>query len=84
MAEEKNLLIALILSAIISGVGNVYNGLGKRGLIELLVAIVLTTAIFPIGLIWWAYVVYDTYVCNIAVNNNQKIPLLLTVFEVND
>ncbi|MBQ6443583.1 MAG: hypothetical protein IJJ11_02745 [Methanosphaera sp.] len=84
MPEEKNLVIALILSVIFSGVGNVYNGLGKRGLIELLVAIVLTMAAFPIGLIWWAYVVYDTYACNIAVNNNQEIPLLLTVFEVND
>lgn len=84
MPEEKNLVIALILSIIFSGVGNVYNGLGKRGLIELLVSIVLGVAVFPIGLIWWAYVVYDTYACNVAVNTNQEIPLLLAYFEINE
>ena len=84
MPEEKNLIIALVLSVIISGVGNVYNGLGKRGLVELLISIVLTMAMFPIGLIWWAYVVYDTYVCNVAINSNQEIPKLLTVFEINE
>ena len=82
--EEKNLIFALILSAIFSGVGNVYNGLAKRGLVELIVAVIISLVVFPLGLLWWAYVLYDTYICNVAINNNQQIPKFLFTFDIEE
>ncbi|MDD6285314.1 hypothetical protein [Candidatus Methanosphaera massiliense] len=32
---------------------------------------------FLIGLMWWAYVLYDTQICTDAINNNHRVPLFL-------
>ena len=82
--EEKNLIFALILSFIFSGVGNVYNGLAKRGLVELIVAVIISLVVFPLGLLWWAYTLYDTYACNVAINNNLPIPKFLFTFDIEE
>lgn len=83
MAEEKSLILALILSFFLS-VGNVINGLTTRGIVELVITIVLTllgmyvSGIFSfIELIYWIYVLYDTYACNKAVNEGTEIPQFL-------
>ncbi len=86
---EKNMIIALVLSFIFTGIGNVYDGLVKRGLVEFVVGVILNllgmnvSSIFTyIAIIWWAYALYDTYVCTNAINNNQAIPKFLTQFDL--
>jgi len=39
---DKNMALALIFSFLITGAGNIYNGLEKRGLVEFFVGIFLT------------------------------------------
>lgn len=82
------MVIALILSVFFY-IGNVYNGLVKRGLIEFIIGIILNilyyTVYTPLGLlvfIWWVYVLYDTYQCTNAINNNEAIPKFLTQFDL--
>ena len=89
MAEQKNLIIALILSVIFTGIGNVYNGLTMRGIVEFVIGFVINAIgafVLPIftyvGIIWWIYALYDTYVCTNAINNNQAIPKFLTQFDL--
>jgi TM2 domain-containing membrane protein YozV len=86
---EKNMIIALVLSFFVTGLGNVYNGLTMRGLVEFVIAIVLgllnmyVSSIFVIiALLWALYVLYDTYQCTNAINNNETIPLLLTQIDL--
>lgn len=86
--EEKSMVISLILSVFFY-IGNVYNGLVKRGLIEFIIGIILNilyyTVYTPLGLlvfIWWVYVLYDTYQCTNAINNNEAIPKFLTQFDL--
>ncbi len=88
MAEEKNLILAIILSFLF-GVGNIINGLTVRGIVECASYIIISilgatvSSIFSfIGLIYWAYILYDTYVCNKAVNYGEEIPKFLTVIEL--
>ena len=83
--EQKNMIIALVLSLIVTGLGNVYNGLAARGIAEFIIALIIgllgayVSGIFTfIGLLWVIYVLYDTYLCTNAINNNQEIPLFLT------
>ena len=82
---EKNMIIAIVLSLIITGLGLVYDGLIKRGIVSFVIGLILSllnlyvSSIFLyIGLIWTIYVIYDTYQCTKAINNNQAIPLFLT------
>ena len=87
---EKNVIIALVLSFFVSGLGNVYNGLTTRGIVEFVVALIIgilnwltsSTIVMIIAFIWGLYVLYDTYVCTNAINNNQAIPLLLTQIDL--
>ncbi|MBE6486152.1 MAG: hypothetical protein E7Z85_04835 [Methanosphaera stadtmanae] len=82
---EKNMIIALVLSFLITGLGLVYDGLIKRGIVSFVIGVIVAllnyyvSSIFSIiGLIWALYVLYDTYQCTKAINNNQAIPLFLT------
>jgi hypothetical protein len=82
MAEEKSLVLAMILSFFLS-VGNVINGLTTRGIVSLVIAVVLDILTLLTGIlgilafIFWVYVLYDTYVCNKAVNEGTEIPQFL-------
>ena len=73
----------MILSLLVTGLGNVYNGLYKRGIAEFAISIViwLLNFVIPyIGLIcfaWLLYVLYDTYDCTTAINENKRIPLFV-------
>ncbi|RAP46915.1 MAG: hypothetical protein BZ135_03085 [Methanosphaera sp. rholeuAM6] len=85
---QKNMILALLLSFLFY-LGNAYNGLVKRGLVEFAVGIILIILEYGvssfIGLfvfIWWIYVLYDTYSCTNAINNNQAIPKFLTQFDL--
>ena len=88
MNEEKNLIVALILSLFI-GMGNVYNGLTKRGLFELFMGIVFIilaniSSIFYylVCAIWLVIVLFDTYLCTKAINNNEEIPKFLGKIDI--
>ncbi len=75
----------------IVGLGNVYNGLYRRGVVEFGIAIMLGLIfgevlsafnwglfiLFIIEFIWWAYDLFDTMECVDAINDNKKIPYLL-------
>lgn len=83
MSEKKIVIVAVLLS-IISGLGNIYNGLFKRGLFELFIGIlffVLTiyaSKFFCLEcVIWIIFCMLDTYFCTKAINNNEEIPKLL-------
>ena len=87
--EQKNMIIALVLSFIITGLGNIYNGLTTRGIAEFVIALVIgllgayVSGIFSyIGILWVIYVLYDTYLCTNAINNNDEIPLFLTQIDL--
>lgn len=84
----KNVYIAVILSFLLTGLGNIYNGLYKRGAAELAIAIVIGLLNFVIpfiglvGLAWLLYVLYDTYDCTNAINENRRIPLFVGNIEL--
>lgn len=64
--SKKNPNIALVLSLIIVGLGQIYLGEIKRGLIFLVVIIVLSVILSMFGLVWIAgivslYSAYDAY-----------------------
>ena len=87
--QQKNMIIALVLSCFVTGLGNVYNGLIMRGIVELVIGLILgllggyVSFIFVfINIFWMLYVLYDTYQCTNAINNNQPIPLLLTQIDL--
>lgn len=86
---EKNMVIALILSFFITGLGLIYDGLVSRGLISFCISLAIgllglfVSSIFSIiGVVWALYSLYDTYQCTRAINENRQIPLLLTKFEI--
>lgn len=87
--EEKNLLISLFLGLIVTGLGLVYIGLVKRGIVSFIIAIFLgllnmyvSSMLLVIALIFGLYILYDTYICTNAINNNEEIPKYLTLIEL--
>jgi hypothetical protein len=72
---QKNMITALLISILFTGLGIAYAGNMKKGLIFFAVAIVLnilgmwTSYIFSyIGKIFWVYALYQTYLEVKAVN----------------
>ena len=75
---EKSPILALILSFLIIGLGQVYLGLTKKGLILFVLAIVsgilmLVFVGFVLWLLVWLYAMYDGY--NSATKMNNGIPV---------
>ena len=86
--QQKNIIIALFLSALFY-IGNAYNGLVKRGIVELVIGVIVNYLYYYVSsilgiitFIWWVYVLYDTYRCTNAINNNQPIPLFLELIDL--
>lgn len=90
--KPKSTLLGIILSALMGGLGNIYAGLFKRGIFQLIVCIVLYYVTFyvaihtkyymlfeVINIMWNLYVLYDTYICINAINKKEKIPSLLGI-----
>ncbi len=89
--SKKSVMLGCLLSFFITGIGNVYAGLTKRGIVEFILSLVINSFI-PItpdflvdfnsyilymALIWEVYVIYDTYRCIKAINTNREIPFFL-------
>ena len=82
--EEKNPLLALILSFLIVGLGQFYNGHSTKGIILFVLAIISGILIFFfIGLIlWpivWIYAMYDAYKSAELINKGVEVPDKLTL-----
>ncbi|WP_455645657.1 hypothetical protein [Methanosphaera sp.] len=83
----KNPIVAAILS-LFSGIGNIYLGLYKRFIVAFVIAAILSaltliSGIFLyIGLIVDIYYAYDSYIVAKAMNENQEIPKLFTVLDI--
>ena len=89
--QKKSVLLGCLLSFFITGIGNVYAGLTKRGIVEFVISLLinsfipvtpdflvdLNSYILYLALIWEIYVIYDTYRCIKAINSNQEVPLFL-------
>lgn len=68
MAEQKSMAIALIISFILTGLGLVYAGDTKRGLIIFVVGIIFNILTWYVAMIFgivsfivWIYGMYATY-----------------------
>ena len=93
---RKNKFIATALSFVFCELGNIYNGLYYRGIVEFGIEITLAFIfsdllktlpyglfiMFLIGFVWWAYVLYDTMSCTDAINENRNIPLFLNKIKI--
>lgn len=91
ISSKKSVMLGCLLSFFITGIGNVYAGLTKRGIIEFIISLIINSFIpvtpdylvdfnsyiFYMALIWEIYVIYDTYRCIKAINSNQEVPLFL-------
>lgn len=86
---EKNMIIALVLSFLITGLGLIYDGLVTRGIVSFVIGLIISllnlyvSSIFAIlSIIWFIWVLYDTYQCTTAINENRAIPLFLTQIDL--
>lgn len=76
--EEKNPILALILSVFFPGIGQFYNGQPKKGII-LIIAAIISVALFIIMigavlyLIVWVYALYDAYTSAVSINNGEQL-----------
>lgn len=75
--EIKNPWLAAILSLLVAGLGQIYNGEIGKGIAFFVVAIVLgLTLIIVIGFIlvpiWWIYCAYDAYKVAEAINSGAR------------
>lgn len=66
--DEKNMAFALILSFLWSGLGLIYAGDKKRGIILALIAIIFDLLMYSVHIIFgmgvfivWVYSIYETY-----------------------
>lgn len=59
--KNKNPGIAAILSAILIGLGQLYNGQVGKGVVMFIAAIILSMAFFPLALLFYIYNIYDAY-----------------------
>ena len=71
---KKNPILALILSLIICGVGQMYNGQLLKGVIMLVATIIMAIAtLWPISLIIVVYSMYDAYTTAQKINNGEVV-----------
>lgn len=71
MDGEKSPFIALLLSFFMPGLGNIYNGQVKRGIIQIIILYLITFVFSFLLLIYWPLVLYDSY--NQAIEHNKNL-----------
>ena len=72
--QRKDPILAAILSLILAGLGQIYVGATRRGIIYLIITIVLYVIFFPAGLIFAIYTIYDAYKLAKFYNEMGAIP----------
>ena len=60
-APTKNVAVALILSVIIPGLGQIYCGKVLKGILFLVISVFFLVGFSLIGLVIWIFNIYDTY-----------------------
>lgn len=70
---DKNEVLALVLSFVLPGLGHIYLGLTKKGLIIMVIAIVGVFFFLIPYLIAWVYGMYDSYQCAVALSQGQHV-----------
>lgn len=82
-AEQKSMVLSMVLSLIFLGLGLAYLGLFKRWLISLGISVVIGFVFFPLGLVWYLYILYHTYQCTKSINEGQPIPELAGIIDID-
>ena len=70
--NSKSPILALILSLIICGIGQIYNGHWKKGIALLVVFIILYLIFVPLVLIPWIFGMYDAYTMAEKINKGEN------------
>lgn len=84
--KHKNIFIALILSLILTGIGTVYAGNTKKGLMLLALRLICTVItvlipfIFVLNIVVWIFGIYDAYYETQIANGNSN-PNLIRDFQ---
>lgn len=83
LVEKKTPIIAVILSFLIPGLGQFYNGHTEKGIILFIAAIISAVLIlFLIGailyLVVWAFAIYDAYDSAERINKGKNVRVKLT------
>ena len=72
--NKKEPILALILSFIIPGLGQIYVGNVKKGIIFLIIAVILYIFTGLIGIIFAIYTMYDAYKMAEIYNKTGQVP----------
>ena len=77
-SEEKNILLAIILSAIVPGLGHFYLALGRKGAIFLFAYVISAVLIiffigFLLVFVVWIWALVDTIQCTNALNRGESV-----------
>jgi TM2 domain-containing membrane protein YozV len=76
--DKKNPVLAAIASFLICGVGQMYNGHWKKGVLLLVVFIIIWLIFWPLALIVWIFGMYDAYTMAQKINNGENVPDLFS------
>ena len=84
--ERKSEVLAAILSAIFTGLGQVYNGQVKKGITFLIIgiicaalcAVIIGFVLYPL---FWLYNIYDAYRTALDINRNLPPPPQGTAYQ---
>lgn len=79
--EDKSPVLAAILSLIIPGLGQLYNGQVAKAFICVLISVFIFLTIFIlIGIlltpVWWVLCAYDAYKTATIINEGDEPPLI--------
>lgn len=70
-AQRKNPTVAALLSVLLAGAGQIYNGEVGKGILFFILAVVLIkVVVWWVSLIFWIYVVYDALHTAKKINRN--------------
>ena len=77
-ADEKNLLLAVVLSVILPGLGQIYLGLDNKGAIFLIAYVVSAILIllligFLLCAVIWIWALIDTIISANSINNGEEV-----------
>lgn len=72
-AKNKNPILALILSLIICGVGQMYNGQVLKGIVLLAACLIMYFIFWGISFIIVIYAMYDAYTTAVKINNGEAV-----------
>ncbi len=70
---DQNPIIAAVLSLLLCGVGQMYNGQWKKGIVLLVGVIILAYLIGIFAIVVTLYAIYDAYTTANKINNGEQV-----------